>query len=224
MAQISAGLFMPLRLLWSWRSLPEIAMVLGAFPAALWGGLGAGILFGGPVVVLFAGLNEPYATYGQFFGDTFGRGAIVWFAVPTLVWMIVSLVLARTWGTETGLRSARTRVIVLSPVLLVPFTAIWLPVALLAKGSVDVLGPKPAWTDSALLGIAGSCLTFPLVFGAFSFVVFWAVEQVDRLWVDGHCRLCGYDCSGLGSANVCPECGKVLPDKPEQAPLPKKSD
>lgn len=199
-------------------------MALGAFPAALWGGLAGGIVIGAQPIVLFSGLDEPYATYGQFFGDTFGRGAIAWFAVPTLVWMIVSLALARTWGTETGLRSARTRVIVLSPVLLVPFTAIWLPVALLAKGSADVSSPKPAWTDSPLLGIAGSCLTILLVFSAFCLVVFWAVEQVDRLWVDGRCRWCGYDCSSLGSASVCPECGKVLPGKPCQAPIPKKSD
>jgi hypothetical protein len=54
-------------------------------------------------------------------------------------------------------------------------------------------------------------IVLPLVFSAAPAALLWWRERVERRrLLEGHCRKCGYDLSGLG-APTCPECGAPAP-------------
>jgi hypothetical protein len=198
-----------LRLVWSLKALPQVAMNLRTRTAFAIGSTAWFALAGAVVAGLLPQVRKPFDSLDRALDAMLGTFFIGGAVVTTLI-VLAMLFLSVDPDVTTEHHRARVRLVLLLPVTFVLPMLIWAPLATLSLPSVGILiGGKPAWLISPVCRVLGSeWWLLPLVIAM--------VIQLWRGWdgmlarATGDCCVgCGYPLIGLTSPR-CPECGREL--------------
>lgn len=212
-----------LHLLWAPRRLPETAIELPLWPAALASLIAIDLMFTLLAMGAFASVYEPYRDFAHYALTAIQgapRAAAVG-AVPAMgvgLWIGLLALTARDHRARAALKVfALSFLPFLLPVL---FYSICLFIA--AAGSPGFgfhPGSKPGWVEWPIFRVLGSCFWLPVMFFVWFGFWFWATEKAGR-WLRHAwppvCEGCGYDLRGSVAAGGtdCPECGMAIPPEP----------
>lgn len=212
-----------LRLVWAPASLSEAAISSGTLRASLIGGACGAVAMGAMLSVLYAGIDEPYATVDQYL-------ASVSVTFPNTV--VMGAVFCVVVGASTLFFSARTyvevvrfRSLALAPVCIVVPTLVWAGLAILAAPArnpgLDIVAGLPSWMRSPLLTSLGSGWLGWVIAAALAAIWVRSLRQIEVHFGPGTttCAACGYDLLGLDRPS-CPECGHaaIPPHRPPAEP------
>lgn len=205
--------FAILRLLWSPRSLAQVAISvsyawvipLGAAVIAL----EFAAIFGGGT----GGLFEPYRDLGAYF-EKHADMAITWAVIASLFCAPGAILFAAMFHDKHHTRlAAGCRAVMLAPTCFMIPVLVWSVSIMLAQAqssAVGIVKPVPAWVMFPIFQFLGSPWWLLIMVLAGIALCFQAIREVKRTFPvpdAPSCVQCGYFLTGL-SERRCPECGK----------------
>jgi len=167
--------------------------VAGLAIAAVWTG---GVL---AVVSLVYLARTGDATWLGSVEDSIGGGDWVLFMPLLIGWAVATPLLAafcRRGRRETALARISTRILQGTAIEVVAV----IPLAVMVRRRTDCFCDTGTFWALTLCGTVGVVLGGPAV-------LYTILSKRRRRWYAGRCEVCGYDMTGLRSADRCPECG-----------------